>query len=79
MANMFIDPAQRSRFLKNLTHDDFLTLGDGHVAYVRPISMLGATHYAVHNADGAPIVIATTMEKAEHMAAEKDLEVITVH
>jgi hypothetical protein len=79
MANMFIDPAQRNQFLKNLTHDDFKALGDGHVAYVRPFPMLGKTHYAVHNADGEPLVIATTLAKAQDLASENDLEVITVH
>ena len=79
MANMFIDPAHRTQFLKNLTHDDFKALGDGHVAYVRPFLMLGTTHYAVHNADGQPLVIATTQAKAENLAAENELEVITVH
>ncbi len=79
MANMFIDPTQRNDFLKNLTHNDFRNLGDGHVAYVRPFNMLGTIHYAVHNADGQPLVIATTQAKAEHLAAENELEVITVH
>lgn len=76
---MFIDPTQRNRFLKGLTLDDFRALGDGHVAYVRPVNMLGTIHYAVHSADGAPIVLATSLEKAENLAAEQDLEVITVH
>jgi hypothetical protein len=79
MANMFIDPTVRKSLLRNLTHDDFRQLGEGHVAYVRPILMMGQKHYAIHDADGSPVAVATTLDKAEHMALEKDLELITVH
>lgn len=79
MANMFIDPSLRSIFLKNLTHEDFLNLGEGHVAYVRPIRILGSTHYAVHAADGQQMTVAMTQDHADQLAAEHSLEVITVH
>jgi hypothetical protein len=79
MANMFIDPAMRSIFLKNLTHDDFRHLGEGHVVYVRPVHVLGTTHYAMHHADGEQMYIAPTRDRADQLAAENALEVITVH
>jgi hypothetical protein len=79
MANMFIDPAMRSIFLKNLTHDDFRHLGEGHVIYVRPIKLMGATHYAMHHADGEQMHVVPTRDHADQYAAENALEVITVH
>ncbi|HEY1096014.1 MAG TPA: DUF1150 family protein [Alphaproteobacteria bacterium] len=79
MANMFIDPSLRSIFLKNLSHEDFLNLGEGHVVYVRPVRILGSTHYALHHADGEQISVAMTQDHANQMAAEQALEVITVH
>ena len=79
MANMFIDPAMRNMFLKNLTHEDFKNLGEGHVVYVRPFKALGSTQYALHNADGRQLTITTSLDTANHLAAEHALEVITVH
>jgi hypothetical protein len=79
MANMFIDPTQRNIFLKTLTDEDFLNLGEGHVAYVRTVKILGSTHYALHHADGEQLVVATTHDAASHLANEHALEIITVH
>lgn len=76
---MFIDPTFRNHFLKNLTHDDFRELGEGQVAYVRPISLLGLTQYTVHGASGAELMTVPSLAHVNLVAAEKQLEVITVH
>lgn len=70
---------EKNRFLKNLKPEDFLTLGDDHIAYVREMDFMGKKHFAIHAADGQPITIASTRDLALSMADETELELVTLH
>ena len=68
-------------------------LGDGQIAYVKPISSEqvavlfpqapkiapGTQLYALHAADGTPIVLTDTREAAVANAWSNELEMVSVH
>lgn len=68
-----------NHFLRNLSPEDFLDLGDDEVAYVREIDFMGKPHFALVAADGQPITIASTRELVHEMVRRTDVELVTVH
>jgi hypothetical protein len=70
---------EKNRFLRNLSPEDFLDLGDQHVAYVREIDFMGKPHFALVAADGQPITIASTRELVTEMIGRTDFELVTLH
>ena len=64
--------------LRAITPQDFLALGTGHVAYIKPVQILNRTAYALHAADGTPITLADSSESAAAMAMQNDLDAVTV-
>lgn len=76
-----------------MTPEQFANLGDGIVAYVRPmrsedVNRLypqaphigpGLTVFALIGADGAPILLADSAESAIGNARENDLEMVSLH
>lgn len=76
-----------------LTPEQFAHLGDGMIAYVRPmrsedVNRLypgapdiapGLTVFALIGADGAPIVLADSAEGAIGNARENDLQMVSLH
>ena len=76
-----------------ITQDALAHLGDGRLAYVRPIrsedvaTMFpqapqiapGLTLFALHAADGTPIMLTDTRESALASAWSNELEAVSVH
>lgn len=70
---------EKNEFLKQLDEADFRDLGAPHIAYLREIEWLGATHFAVHSADGAALVIAPNRTAALDVIHAQDMEAVTLH
>lgn len=78
---------------KVLTAAEFAAIGDGHIAYVKPILSdelnalfpqapeleSGLELYALLGADGSPIVVADTREALIESAREHELVTVSVH
>lgn len=78
---------------KVLTAAEFAAIGDGHIAYVKPILSdelnalfpqapelePGLELYALLGADGSPIVVADTREALIESAREHELVTVSVH
>lgn len=76
-----------------LTPEQFANLGDGLIAYIRPmrsedVNRLypqapqitpGLMVFALIGADGAPILLADSAESAIGNARENDLEMVSLH
>lgn len=76
-----------------LTPEQFATLGDGLIAYVRPmrsedVNRLypqapqiepGLMVFALIGADGAPILLADSADSAIGNARENDLQMVSLH
>ena len=76
-----------------LTAAEFAAIGDGHIAYVKPILSdelnalfpqapelePGLELYALVGADGSPIVVADTREALIESAREHELVTVSVH
>lgn len=76
-----------------LTPEQFAHLGDGMIAYVRPmrsedvnrfypeapVIAPGLTVFALIGADGAPIVLADSADAAIGNARENDLQMVSLH
>jgi len=76
-----------------ITQDALAHLGDGQIAYVKPIrsedvaNMFpqapqiapGLTLFALHAADGTPIMLTDTRESALASAWSNELEAVSVH
>lgn len=76
-----------------LTQAEFAALGNGQVAYLKPMTSdelarifpqaseiePGLQLFALLSADGAPIVVADTREAATANAWEHDLRMVSVH
>jgi len=76
-----------------LTREQFAHLGDGMIAYVRPmrsedVNRLypqapeitpGLTVFALFGADGAPILLADSADAAIGNARENDLQMVSLH
>lgn len=58
---------------------DLANLGIGEVAYVRNVEVNGEPAFAVHGADGRPLVVAANREVAFAVTRQNDLEPLSVH
>lgn len=58
---------------------DLANLGVGEVAYVRSVEVNGEPAFAVHGADGQPLVVTTDREVAFAVTRQNDLEPLSVH
>lgn len=74
-----IDSIQPREILKNLSSQDFLNFGVEDVAYIRPVTVEGASAFAIHRADGTPISVAESMDAAIMSARYNDLEPLAVN
>ncbi|MFA6265475.1 MAG: DUF1150 domain-containing protein [Pseudolabrys sp.] len=93
MANMTEDKFTDTTANPVITQDALAHLGDGRIAYVKPIrsediaSMFpqapqmapGLTLFALHGADGTPIMLTDTRESALASAWSNELEAVSVH
>ena len=79
--------------IEPMPQDAFKRLGGGHIAYVRPILSdeahslfpqapplaLGVTLWALHGADGSPILLTGSRASAVANAREHELTAFSVH
>jgi hypothetical protein len=70
---------ERNDYLRGLSMADFKDLGSGDVVYVRETEYMGKTHYAVINADGQTLSLATSMDNAENAILNSDFESVSLH
>lgn len=62
-----------------LAPQDLASLGIGEVAYVKHVEIDGKTAFAVHGANGQPLVVATDRDVAFALTRQNDLEPLSVH
>jgi hypothetical protein len=67
------------KILRELSHQDFLSLGMHKLSYIAPKDHLGKRVYALYGADGSPLLLAETLEIAQMAALQQDLAPIVVH
>ncbi|MCB1592287.1 MAG: DUF1150 family protein [Alphaproteobacteria bacterium] len=65
--------------LRNMSTEDFMNLGLKQVAYIRPIASESGPLYAVCAADGSPLSVLDTFEKAVLSTLSIKLEPVTLH
>jgi len=65
---------------KPLAEDAFLSLGAQQIAYVKAINLPDGAHaIGIFSADGKPLAAAPTMEIAQALLRQHDLEPAMVH
>ncbi len=63
-----------------LADEAFLSLGAQHIAYVRPINLEDGAHaVGIFSADGKPMAAAASIELAQALVRQHDLEPALVH
>ena len=70
---------EQKDFLRNLSVTDLLQMGTEDVAYVRRVDFMGENYFSIHAADGQPVSLAATREKAEYLVESCDWKVISLH
>lgn len=65
--------------LREISAQDFLALGKEQVAYVRPVEIDGKQAFAVHAADGTPIIVLENYKSAIHLLAREEMFPATLH
>ena len=65
--------------LRQLSDQDFLALGKNALAYVRPVTIDGKDLFAIHAADGTPLIVLDDYENALAMVVQEDLVPATLH
>ena len=70
------DGTQINHELRAMSSQDFLSLGLGQFAYVKPITLDGGQGFAIHAADGVRLAVLATREAAVMAARQNDLEPI---
>ena len=74
------DYYRKIELLKNLTNQDFLSLGMRDVAYVKPVlDDDNKPAFAVHAADGTPLTVMDDMSSALSIILNNELEPATLH
>ena len=71
--------SQSEWIVGGMSVQDFLTLGLGEVAYVKPASIDGGQGFAIHAADGTRLAILATREAAMAAARHHDMEPMPLH
>ena len=65
--------------LKNLSAEDFASLGIQSTVYIKPVVENGVTAFAVHNAAGQPVGLMPSETAAKAAVIEHDLVEATIH
>ena len=65
--------------LHQIYTEQLADLGQGEVAYVRPVSSNGVTAFAIHAADGTPLALAGGYEAAVQAIQDHDMLPQMVH
>ena len=70
---------QKDTLLRRISEQDFLTLGTGHIAYIKPVKVMDRQAYALHAADGTALTLTDSTESALALASQNDLDTVTLH
>ena len=65
---------QFDRELHAMSAQDFLSLGLGQLAYVKPVTLDGGQGFAVHAANGTRLAVLATHEAAVMATRQNDME-----
>lgn len=76
---MDIKTIQKDTLLRRLSAQDFLSLGTGHIAYIKPVKVMDRQAFALHAADGTALTLTDTSESAMALASQNDLDTVTLH
>ena len=68
-----------TKFVPELTAEQFAALGVDKVAYVRPEMVEGQKVYAIHSADGNAIGMMAGRDVAFAAVKQNDMEPVSVH
>ena len=68
------DTTQFDPEFRAMSAQDFLSLGLGQLAYVKPITLDGGQGFAVHAANGTRLAVLATREAAVMAARQNDME-----
>lgn len=69
---------QKDTLLRRISEQDFLTLGTGHIAYIKPVKVMDRQAFALHAADGTALTLTDTSESAHALASQNDLDTVTL-
>ena len=70
----------RTTVFTHLTQDAFLSLGADQIAYIKAVSLPdGVQAIGIFSADGRPMAAAPSIEIAQAMVCQHDLEPASVH
>lgn len=65
--------------IRQLSSHEFLQLGVNNIAYIKPISIAGATAYAVQSADGKTLCLEESFDMAAQALQSSDLNGVLLH
>jgi hypothetical protein len=65
--------------LHTISAATFAALGNGEIAYVKPVVVEGAGACAVHAADGRPLAVVPDRDLAFAVIRQNDMEPMSVH
>jgi hypothetical protein len=65
--------------IRSLSCDQLARLGVSQIAYVKPVMMNGAIHYAIHAADGTPMALADDRDVAIAAVHKHEMLASLVH
>lgn len=70
---------EKDSILRSISEQDFLALGTGHIAYIKPIKLMDKNAFALHAADGTALTLTDSSESAAELAEQNDLDTVTLH
>ncbi len=76
---MDIKSIQKDALLRAISAQDFLSLGTGHIAYIKPVKVMDRQAFALHAADGTALTLTDSSESAMALASQNDLDTVTLH
>jgi hypothetical protein len=65
--------------IRHLSPEQLARLGVAQIAYVRPVIVNGTAAFAIHAADGTPIMLTDSREAARSNAWSNELQAVSVH
>lgn len=75
---MDMKSAHKDGVLRQISEQDFLSLGTGHIAYIKPVQVMNRTAFALHAADGTALTLTDSNESAWALARQNDLDPVTL-
>lgn len=75
---MDVKPIQKDVLLRDISTQEFLTLGTGYIAYIKPVQVMNRTAFALHAADGTALTLTDSSESAWALARQNDLDPVTL-